>query len=56
MPVADHHWACDWHLDQYDDECCCGATNPRHPCMDKYPPWPPPWPKTATPAPEGSNP
>lgn len=23
--AADHHPDCDWHLDQYDFECTCGA-------------------------------
>lgn len=25
---ADHHKDCDWHFEQYDFECCCGAARP----------------------------
>lgn len=31
MSVKDHDLNCDWQLDQYDFECTCGATRPRHP-------------------------
>ena len=27
--AARHHIDCEWHLDQYDWECTCGATRPR---------------------------
>ena len=36
MTAKDHHWACDWHVDQYDSECCCGVTGPRSLHMDRY--------------------
>lgn len=32
--MTSHHPQCDWHCDQYDFECCCGATRPRTAAFD----------------------
>lgn len=35
MAARDHHEDCEWHLDQYDWECTCGATRPKAPWFDE---------------------
>jgi len=31
MSAREHDINCEWQHDQYDFECCCGATRPRAP-------------------------
>lgn len=31
-----HHRFCAWHLDQYNWECTCGVSRPKHPEFDEY--------------------
>lgn len=33
---VNHHRDCDFHTDQYNHECTCGATRPKHPDFDKH--------------------
>jgi hypothetical protein len=35
-PPRRHHRDCDYHLDQREDECTCGASRPKAPWFDSY--------------------